>query len=490
MTTEAQEDEFGLSVTEVLEVQAHTNNFNHSDEDDDYGILINRLHISGASDDLTALLRVDSAVYASFNEERAEGFEDDVARLERLTVQYFLGDWTLRAGDSFAQLGRGIALSAREVPGIGLDVALRGGQLQYADDSHQLLLFGGMTNPVNLDEVSQHFIEDTDDILAGASYELKTLPIGDVGFYGLYFEPRERLLDDRDFTVSTGLYSDLNQLADWMVIYLEGDFQSRTLAGVQDEGFGGYLTFDLAFGDLGVLLEGLVLTDYELRGSRSSALGSRAAYNSPPTLERIDQEVFQTPNVGGGRLGVDLCVPSLDMLLYANTMIRLNEPFEPGELRQIHAYGGADVNFHQGLGHLNAAGGYRDETQQGEPFSSMVHGELDFLFPLEDRLSLQLTTLNEFRTLLGDEYVRGSTSTGLQLSGLGGISFELGYDTQHLFSNIRNIFFAGTLFWEISERFQLTVTGGSQRGGLKCIEGVCRDFPAFTGGRSLFVARF
>ena len=43
--------------------------------------------------------------------------------------------------------------------------------------------------------------------------------------------------------------------------------------------------------------------------------------------------------------------------------------------------------------------------------------------------------------------------------------------------------------WNITTASSIVVCAGGERGGLKCISGVCRDFPAFTGARLELVLR-
>jgi hypothetical protein len=45
------------------------------------------------------------------------------------------------------------------------------------------------------------------------------------------------------------------------------------------------------------------------------------------------------------------------------------------------------------------------------------------------------------------------------------------------------------LAWEPTDAITLRSTVGSQRGGLKCVAGVCRDFPEFSGARLEIVGR-
>ncbi len=483
----APQDALNLNVTETLTTEYRADNQNDQEDDDKYGIVINRLNVTGTQGHITASVRADSTWFV---EPPTEDYVDDILRLERLTATYRLNDWEFVAGDSYAQLGRGILLSLRKSAEVGLDVALRGGQLSLNNNTHGFSLFGGLTNPSNLDAIAQRFVEDTNDIVTGASYEFRGLDLIDFGVMGLYFEPDERLLEERDWTASTGLFAEMNNLTDWLSIYLEGDFQSRTLAGNTDEGKAGYLTLDLAFGDLAILVEGLYLDAFELRGSRNTALNSRFAYTQPPTLERIDQEVINNRDTLGGRARVEYYFFEIETLVYANGMYRINNIDEPEQLDQLHAYGGAEIFFGSGLSHINFSGGFRTESQSGDTIKSMVHGEVDYLQSLSDGYSLHLTSSNEFRTLQEDDYQRGSTFAGVDLTGVGGLTFEFGYDNQDESGAVRNFFYAGHLFAELGDSIQLRLTGGTQRGGIKCISGVCRDFPEFAGARANVVGRF
>jgi hypothetical protein len=489
------QDELPLTATETLTVEYHIDNQNDQDDDDDYGIIVNRLNLSGTDGNITAALRIDSTWFAFPDRDPVEEFVDDVARLERFSAQYRLGDWTLDAGDFYAQLGRGITFAIRKLPEVGLDVAIRGGHLEYASEDHEVSLFAGTTNPANLDSVAQRFVEDTEDIVAGVAWEVGSLDGADIGAYALYLEPTERLLpEERDFTHGAGLYVELNRLTDWLSLYAEVDEQHRELAGSGTEGYAGYLTADLVFGDLLILLEGLMLDEFEVKGSRSSATGARFDYNQAPTLERIDQEVIQNRYTNGGRLRIEYYVFDWDVLIYANGMLRMNDPGEAAEVRQFHGYAGTEIYFGGGLGHLYLSSGFRDETQtQLDPPSqikSMFHQEIDFLHPIGDGLSLHLTWFNELRTLAEAEYERGDAIAGVDISGVGGLSVNFGYDNQNSSGDTATTFIAGILALELSDDISVSLTGGTQRGGIKCINGVCRVYPEFAGGQAILVGRF
>jgi hypothetical protein len=151
---------------------------------------------------------------------------------------------------------------------------------------------------------------------------------------------------------------------------------------------------------------------------------------------------------------------------------------------------GTEIYTQEGLGHLFLSGGYRTDSQADRQIRSMWHAELDFLYSVSPRLSLHVNSINEFRTLEDDHYQRGGALAGVDLVNVGGLTVDFGYDTQDRDKEIRNFFLAGIVFWEISDVVKLSVIGGAQRGGIKCINGICREFPPFTGVRTTLVARF
>ena len=72
----------------------------------------------------------------------------------------------------------------------------------------------------------------------------------------------------------------------------------------------------------------------------------------------------------------------------------------------------------------------------------------------------------------------------------GSATFELGYDESESFAEKPWLFYAGILSVDVWDAHQLRLTAGTQRGGLKCVAGVCRIFPAFKGAKLEWVARY
>lgn len=490
-----------IDVTTTTTIEYHIDNENGKADDDDYGVVINRTNLATFADGLTATLRLDGSLF--LNEYKPDPpapphspYQDDT-RVERLTVEYDFGDYQLTAGDFYQQLGRGIALSVRKVNELAIDTAIRGGKLQWSGDEHTLNAFAGRINTANMDNISQKFVQDPEDILAGSHFEYNGLDLLTPGIYAFYFQPQEPILKgNRDHTETVGGYLDISGLTDWLSLYVEADFQQRTLAGADPEtGTALYIDSSATFGDTVLFVELMQLKKYELRGSSNTALDNRFSYNQAPTLERIDQEVLNNRDVEGGRLRIEQTIPDTQFQLYANAMVRnIGEPPENGledaRILQTHYFGGFDWIYQDGSSRLGMSLGWRDEVQQDNSIKTILSPVLDYVQHLGGRYALHVMSWNEFRTLEERSFRRGSTFLGLEATQLGSITFEYGFDTQNPSDEIAKHFFAGILAWHASEDLDIRTTLGTQRGGLKCIAGVCREFPGFAGARAEIIGRF
>jgi hypothetical protein len=488
--------EVPVRVTQTLTLESRIDNQNGVEGDDDYSVILNRTNLSASVDDLSGSLRLDGMGF--YEPPSVPGtpsgapcrFCDDL-RLERLTVEYGLGDLALLGGDFYLQLGRGIGLSVRKVNELAFDLAIRGGRASWTGEAQRVEVFGGRINPANIDNVSQRFIEDPEDIVAGTSYELSSWDAATFGLYGVYLQPQERLLpQERDLTYVGGLTFDAPGLADWLTLYLEGDAQARTRAGVDDEGFAAYGAANVQLGDTGLLLEGLLLDSFEMFGGTNTAQGTRFAYNLPPTLERIDQEVLNSRDVQGARARLEHLFLDGSLLVYANAMLRQTDPGQANEVDQVHGYGGFELTYQEGSSRVFGSGGYRREEFLGQEFKTLRHAELDWVQHLGGPYSLHVMSLNDFRTLYADHFRRGSTFAGIEHADLGSVTFEYGYDTQNEGEGVAQSFYAGILAWKFDQAWELRTTAGTQRGGLKCIAGVCRIFPSFAGARAELIGHF
>lgn len=498
-----------VSVVDTLGLEYRADNGNDRDDDDNYGALINRLNLTGNAGEISVVARVDTFAFAEAPDDRYK----HVVSPERLLVSWSRAGWRVDLGDVYEQLGRGFVLSMRKIDENGVDVATRGGALEFDSDVFDFRLFAGVSNPVNVEPTTQRFLRDTNDIVAGGRVDLRPIRQLGISMFGAMVQPEVTELqqlpdflrpdgDDVkvDRTGSVGIGLDVPSLTDWLSLYAEADWQRRDVFDQESDGIAAYGTANLSFGGTAVLLEGLYLDDWIVEGSPNEGLREgggepeRFRYYQPPTLERNDQEVFNSSDVRGGRVRWEHWFMGPDLTVHANFLYRgTPDPEGTADVRALHAYAGLEGYYQQGSSRYGVSGGWRDEdTPEGETtdLKSMVHYEVDWVQAAGGGWSTHVTSNTEFRTLGDDHYVRGSTFAGVERRGLGALTFEFGYDTQNQSGDIANFFYAGIAKWEINDHFTLGAIGGTQRGGLKCVNGVCREYPPFAGGRLELVTRF
>lgn len=479
-----------LSVTNTLNGEWRDDNRNGIDGDDDYAALINRLNVSSSLGGLTAQMRADGFYFHALDaSELSDGFKDDLL-LERITLRYKSTSWVLTGGDFYRQLGRGILLSLRKPDEIAVDISIQGGMVEYKTKKHHATLFAGRSNSSNIDSVSQKHIDDVNDVFTGLSYKISPLRALKVEAFGLFVYPREEILEKRSHSLSGGLSVELPAVFEWLSVYVEGDVQSRKIIDEQSQGYAAYGSGNLTFGDLGFVVQGLYLKDIKQEGSRNTALGQQFRYNRPPTLERFDQEVLNNSDVIGGSLQSEYYFFDLDLLLQATGTYRINDPGETSENTSLHAHGLVQTYFQDGLTRLALSGGWRDERTLDEQLKTQLHAEVDYLQSITDALSTHLQVVHQSRTLEAEPYNRGSVLFGLEWAKLGSATFEFGYDTQNTTEGVRNLFYAGILTWNQLDFLEMRLTVGTRRGGIRCIAGICRNFPNFSGVQTTAVMRF
>jgi hypothetical protein len=472
-----------LRVLDTLVLDYRGDNGNDVEGDDDYFLGYTKLYLTGEGDDMSARAQVDGVYFFSGYPEGTDeaAVYKSEARLERLSFAQRVGDATITLGDFHKQVGRGLALSLRRVDELGVDKALRGGQLEWEGDTFSWSAFAGRTNVSNLDGVTQRFLPDPEDNVVGGTGTVHLGPT-DLSLYGVLLQSHQPLVPAKgeDRTLIGGGYVEL-PATDWLVLYGEGAASQFTVGGRAENGTAAYATADMDLRVVNVLLEGLYLDNFQVRGSQDGVITSgRMIYNQPPTLERIDQEVLDYENVRGGRAKVSKAFLDGDLVVYVNGMYRQSGP-EAAVTDSIHGYGGFELTYGEGRSRWFASGGYRDETQDGESIKSMVHGETDWVQSLGRGWAVHLTVNHESRTADEDDFVRGTTLLGVEHDGRWSLTAELGYDDQ--VPDAQHVFVAGIATYRPADWVDLRTVVGSERGGIKCIGGVCREYPAFAGAR-------
>jgi len=476
-----------LRLVDTAIVEYRGDNENAEEGDDDYGLALNKLYLNGQYEATTVGLQVDASLFSRYPDLgiRSPSSHADDARLERIQVAHRFENATVTLGDAHQQLGRGLVLSLRKVDELGTDQALRGGAVRYDGEGFAANAFGGVVNIANMDGVTQKFLQDPNDLLVGGS---ATAFIGNAALsvHGIYLQPRtpQSPQFDDDQTVVGGAYLDL-PLTDWLSLYAEGAASEARTVGRTVPGKAAYLAADVDLQVVSLLVEGLLLDEFRVWGSNNELLIRQHAYNQPPTLERVDQEVLDNENVRGGRMKVSRGFLDGDLLVYVNGVLR-RYGTEQNTTDAVHGYGGFEYSYDLGQSRWYLSGGWRQETRtvDDDPMKTMAHAETDWVQAIGGGWAVHLVVNHEERTLQEVDrkrYRRGSTLVGFDRFGLGSLMAEIGYDTEN--PQTRDLYLAGIVAWELTHEVLLRGVVGSQRGGLKCIGGICRDFPAFAGAR-------
>ena len=495
-----EEGEWSYSITNTLDT-AYWSTIDGFEEQDGFVATIDRLNLltSYISPDanLTSWVRLDSIVYN--NPPSAERFETQIIP-ERLQLNYESKSWNLTGGDFYRQLGRGLLLSLRKGDEVATDIAIRGGQAQWSNDSEKVSAFGGFTNPVNVDPVNMQTLEDFNDVIAGTEWISRSIPGIRFGLHSMALLPDENLIesDYRDYRMGDGFWLQTGKFLDRFSLYVEGAHLAKRSAGKKSQGYAGYMTLDASVGDNQLLLEAMALDNMGVEGAKNGATQKLESYTKPPTLERIRDEVPSSTDVLGGRVAFSMPFRESGMSLTLNAMARLNNRKVINKLWEWHGYSVFEFKSSELHQRLKAEIGYRRDYSPEQKLiqKEMAHAYIDFGQGIGNSMELRLTTDTEYRARPSEDptvlewYVRGSTYLGLEDARWGSATFELGYDESESFADKPWLFYAGILSVDVWDAHQLRLTAGTQRGGLKCVAGVCRIFPAFKGAKLEWVARY
>jgi hypothetical protein len=226
------------------------------------------------------------------------------------------------------------------------------------------------------------------------------------------------------------------------------------------------------------------------------------SYLQPPTAERIVTEL-QAPlfSVGGLRGRVDWRQsPRLQLYVSTAYFEDWSEPTEP--LRFYDPYGGAEIRWQNGSSHFFPSGGYRYEQNRetGGMHQEIGHVEWDFTQHLPKQMSIEsqgfvlirredtITLMDAAGQTYHPRWTEGTAYLALKWTPY--IVAAAGYEWTTQPSNDRtHHFFNGSFQYNITTATSVRLFVGGNRGGLRCISGICRDFPAFSGARLELVVR-
>jgi hypothetical protein len=522
---------FNATTTSIVEY--HWDNEDGSETNDDFVDVINKLNFSLRTPILQTDMRIDTftllpAPWDAYPKEAPAGkkYRDDY-RLERITgVLRPTKGLKLTFGDFFAQFGNGIVLALRKVDELGLETVLRGGRIDVTAGLFSMTLLGGVTNVNNVDVQDYYYAEDPMDRLAGLRLDLRTPDARlKLGVHTVYMQPADRDIAG-DGTYLVGGSMDTAIVPGKLMMGFEGDWgwfdgehheavppPDPWMDDAGKTGYALYLNLKAKMGPVSLLVEGKLYDAFALEGSKRYETDSTGiSYTQPPTAERIDQEVDNTHTVMGGRLKIDWrVIPTLTIFgnigggEYVSLAELVGSRTEADTLGQyLHGYGGVDWRFMDNRSTLVVSGGYRAERKPKPvdeldwTYSKYIgHAEAKLNLFLHRDWTLHATALHEQRMkkLIGikDRYMWGTYILGVSWAGTLDVSGGFEYDTpvKGKTTDVHQGYFGfGVVKWYIRSNLIWSVFAGTQRGGLKCVGGVCKMVPAFAGVKTELVFRY
>jgi hypothetical protein len=417
------------------------------------------------------------------------------ANLQKITLSSAQRFFDVTAGDFSVRVGRGLALDLTRVNEILRDTTLRGGSLTVR---HRLIngtVFGGWANPLDVDDFLEVPVRRPSDVVGGARVEVTPIPLLKAGahYVGAGLQALEST--SRNATHVLGATLEFPDLFKRVNLYGEYDFMSRAQGLDIIQGHGTYLGATGNFGPLAVLLEFkfyshlLFVNDF---GSEVDFF----YYNRPPTLTRTKAEVLNNHDVIGPRLRLDWRLQRTGTLFYVNYGHFYRSEAQPGQsffdngIMVYDAYGGLQQPLPGGA--LDLAGGYRVDkrgTPEGESITdySCAFGEAELSMLVWRNHTLEAEV--QFRKVQ-----KGALAFSDFYLGLGyrptrwvsaGFSYEYSNEYQDSDPNdtvgVRRHYGGVRATVSFTPASYARLFGGTTHGGVRCIDGFCREFPPFIG---------
>ncbi|HOX43406.1 MAG TPA: DUF6029 family protein [Myxococcota bacterium] len=526
-----------VDVTGLHVFEHHADNLNGQDDDDGYQDLRNQLTLKLAIERFRLSVRLESVTF--FGEPaRAAGrvpFSDHYVGEEdapgnnptffgKVSAGYDADAWRAELGDFYATFGRGLALRVHKSDPLGEDTTILGAKGWFTAGPVEVTALSGLTNASSPD-LYEKTVADPWDLVSGLSASARIADLVDVGAHGVWYLFDPAGLNDQasmlpDHTVLAGLRVEVPSLLEVASLYLEGDWLGSLphpiVEGQETEWSHGYALYahgHVALGDVSLDLEaksyrGLDVTTRTPGGDDGQYNSAQLSYIRPPTLEPEDMEVENNHDVSGGRLELSYRPNSWDTLLLASYTGLWSKDYGSAGHRYIYNLrGGVEQDF-LGSGRARVLVGLREETPDyaGGLHQHLLYTTASVKIPLTERHSLELhgTHWKRHKRWADEPHdsIQGEWVLGYAWSPWLAASLIFGYDTEpsgetelEIFADrggepIRQAFLAGSLTLNLWSTAVIRVLGGQMRGGLKCIEGVCKVFPPFAGVRTDVTLRF
>jgi hypothetical protein len=471
----------------------------------------------------------------------------------KLYVTYAKPTFELTLGDAYVSFGRGLVLSMRKIDELGVDTSLQGGRAVGRLGGLTITAVAGLSNPGRVDEATATALRDPDvnsaagyldswsrDAIVGLRGEARlgtssiAIQASDVhrrddiaGNLGISGDPTLLAQD----VSAAGASVAVPKIAESVPInlYSEVAFQHRawfdesTYKNLEKDGLAAYLSASLTEGAVTATFEGKHYRSYypvHLNADPSNFGAFKAVqYNAPPTVERITQDsLFDNSCVTGGRFRVDVRATK-SLIAYASGAYFANWSEQqagkctpsgsfgvttvddaPNRNDVFDGYVGLTLRSRTDASYALLEGGVRRDvqSQNGVDFYREAWIQGDFVKTLDSIWSIELNTLHRQRYEPPENWHEGDTALALKHGS--GYFFFVGHEYTTHSSEVKpgaflvdggvQHFLNGGAQVKFGEALSVRLFVGQQRGALKCVSGVCRQFPAFEGAKVEAVLRY
>lgn len=512
-----------LSFTESLYLNAHLDPGNGNPSWANYGELVNRLNAQASWRRWRLGLRLDSTLFVDtpkVGERLAKAncpdcigtvTESDLRNrfiqspwdarkgLEKVSLSYLGRELEATVGDFYAQLGRGLVLSVRKVDELGVDTTLLGAKVAWRKGPISTMAFAGFTNIQNIDDASATYVPDPDDLIGGAKIEgrlFDTVLVSVQAAGGLPSENRSVISVEDDRWARYGASVEVPRIGKYASVYLEAARADARVNDARKQGTGVYAAATGYVGDVTLLLEAKDYRNFAPALATHDRFGV-LTYQQAPTLERVVTQLTTNADVTAARLQADWRLsPTLTLL--ASGQGGVLAPTQNHRNTLVDLYGGARVRWDGGRSHAFPLLGWRQEVERdGQIAERLWAAEWDASQALPAPWSLETSGL-VWRRLKDEETVQGSGDNAwfegnayVAIKRAPHLVVAAGYEFTTLVQESLNQhhFVNATVQWNVRSDTSLRFFAGGQRPGLRCISGLCRVFPAFSGVRLEAVLR-
>ena len=476
-----------------------------------------------------------------------------LVELEKVWAKYQGKNIQVSLGDFYASFGRGIVLALLKKPEIDQDNSLRGARFDLLTKNFDFTFLGGITNPgqVSLELRNTAIRNDLlspGSLIVGGQWKLRPVRGFALGMHGVGYD----LLDEEAAKGSLGGVLEANGLIDGgLDFYVEangvfykepvGDAASAEIAYEDRSGYTIYGVATAYLGALTLTVEGKRYKDAQIL--RRDGPVTPLQYVLPPSLEHepsVTEDVnaaIQSNDVTGWRARGDLWFLQSDTTVWASVSNSVDDtPVQDfNDEREVMLHGQIGVDQPISLGehavlHVNGDIGYRhdfpvhndDDESNFLRAWGLFHFRADVGLTAGDHSWELVSTYRRQHytlpapicwTIGGEEtcsedegWVAMENALSYTYKGSYTIAVHVDYTDDNIVQQTQtngsignlhydplwqsSVYLGGEVILKPVQNLEVAIFGGSQKAGIVCTGGACRNVPAFTGVKAKVSVNF